>query len=213
MKFATFAAASGKVVIRVDRFDETLGIQSLSGRLRSRQEDKGSQVHDRADSYTHGRPPSLRSPTDLVPTRLQALNPLHPHWITRPQVTLVLHNPSELFPPYRGYAHAAEVVGGSRLLFISGLNGFEQDGTTMPENFDGQAELIWKHIKAILASADMGLGNLVSLRTYLADPKYDEANGRIRAEQLGSHRVASTVVCCQLLETRWKLEVEAVAAA
>jgi 2-iminobutanoate/2-iminopropanoate deaminase len=59
----------------------------------------------------------------------------------------------------------------------------------------------------------MDVSNLVSLRTYLDDPKYDEPNALMRAKQLGSHRVASTVVCCQLLETKWKLEIEAVAAA
>jgi 2-iminobutanoate/2-iminopropanoate deaminase len=125
---------------------------------------------------------------------------------------LVPHNPSTLFPPYRGYVHGLEVPAGSRLLFISGLNGFEQDGTTMPESFDEQAEIIWSHIRAILASAGMTVSDLVSLRTYLADPTYDEANARKRAKQLGSHRVSSTVVCCQLLETKWKLEIEAVAA-
>jgi 2-iminobutanoate/2-iminopropanoate deaminase len=57
------------------------------------------------------------------------------------------------------------------------------------------------------------VNNLVSLRTYLADPVYDEANARMRAKQLGAHRVASTVICCQLLDSRWKLEVEAVAVA
>ena len=128
-------------------------------------------------------------------------------------MTIVQHNPAGLFPPYRGYAHAAEIVAGSRLLFISGLNGFEEDGTTMPESFEEQAELIWRHIRAILASAGMDVHNLVSLRTYLADPVYDEANAQMRAKQLGPHRVASTVVCCQLLDSRWKIEVEAVAAA
>ena len=123
------------------------------------------------------------------------------------------HNPAGLFAPYRGYVHGAEVVSGARLLFISGLNGFEADGTTMPESFEDQAELIWKHIRAILSSADMEVNNLVSLRTYLSDPRYDEANARMRASQLGSHRVASTVVCCQLLEPRWKVEIEGIAAA
>jgi 2-iminobutanoate/2-iminopropanoate deaminase len=127
-------------------------------------------------------------------------------------VPVVPHNPVGLFPPYHGYVHAAEVIGGSRLLFISGLNGFEADGTTMPESFEDQAELIWKHIRTILASADMEVSNLVSLRTYLADPSDDEANARMRTKQLGAHRVASTVVCCRLLESRWKLEVEAIAA-
>src|SRR5678815_26308 len=98
----------------------------------------------------------------------------------RPSVTLVPHNPSGLFPLYRGYVHATEVVGGSRLLFISGLNGFEEDGTTMPESFEEQAELIWKHIHTILRSAGMDVTNIVSLRTYLADPSYDEANARMR---------------------------------
>lgn len=127
-------------------------------------------------------------------------------------MTLIHHNPVGLFPPYRGYVHAAEIVGGSRLLFISGLNGYEQDGTSMPDSFEDQAELIWKHIHTILAAASMDVTNLVSLRTYLADPIYDEPNALMRARQLGSHRVASTVVCCRLLETKWKLEIEAVAA-
>jgi len=30
---------------------------------------------------------------------------------------------------------------------------------------------------------------------------------------MGDHRPASTVVCCRLLDPRWKLEIEAVAAA
>lgn len=35
--------------------------------------------------------------------------------------------------------------------------------------------MIWNHIQTILRSAGMDLHNLVSVRTYLADPKYDEA--------------------------------------
>jgi 2-iminobutanoate/2-iminopropanoate deaminase len=29
---------------------------------------------------------------------------------------------------------------------------------------------------------------------------------------MGSHRTASTVICCKLLDPRWKLEIEAMAA-
>ena len=127
-------------------------------------------------------------------------------------MTVIAHNPPEGFPPYRCYAHAAEVSAGSRTLYISGLNGFRVDGKTMPESFEEQAELIWQHMGVILKSAGMGMTNLVSLRIYLADPKYDEANVLMRVKHLGSHRVALTVVCSQLLDPRWKLEVEAVAA-
>jgi 2-iminobutanoate/2-iminopropanoate deaminase len=33
-----------------------------------------------------------------------------------------------------------------------------------------------------------------------------------RVKHLGAHRPALTVVCCRLLDPRWKLEVEAMAA-
>jgi 2-iminobutanoate/2-iminopropanoate deaminase len=123
------------------------------------------------------------------------------------------HNPPEVFPQYRAYSHGVEVRGDARLLFISGLNGYEADGRTMPESFEAQAELIWQHLRAILRSAGMDVRNLVSLRTYLADPADDEANVRMRVKHLRDHEPASTVVCCRLLDPRWKLEVEAVAAA
>jgi 2-iminobutanoate/2-iminopropanoate deaminase len=122
------------------------------------------------------------------------------------------HNPEAVFPPYRCYSHAVEVESGARLLFISGLNGYENDGRTMPESFEGQAELVWAHLRTILRAAGMDYGDLVSLRTYLASPEYDEPNVFLRVKHLGDHRPAGTVVCCRLLDPRWKLEVEAVAA-
>ena len=125
---------------------------------------------------------------------------------------IVQHNPPELFPGYRCYTHATEVRGDSRLLIISGLNGYLQDGRTMPESFEEQAEIIWGHIEALLRAADMTVANLVSLRFYLADPQYDEANVRILARHLGANAPSRTVICCQLLDPRWKLEVEAMAA-
>jgi enamine deaminase RidA (YjgF/YER057c/UK114 family) len=125
---------------------------------------------------------------------------------------VIKHNPEGLFPQYRAYSHAMEIRGDSRLLIISGLNGYLSDGKTMPESFGEQADVIWTHIQTILRSADMDVGNLVSLRTYLADREYDEPNARMRVKYLGTHEPASTVVCCQLLDAKWKLEIEAIAA-
>ena len=122
------------------------------------------------------------------------------------------HNPKELFPPYRNYSHAVEVSGDSRLLFISGLNGYLSDGKTMPDSFEEQGEIIWGHIGSILKSANMTYANIVSLRTYLASPEYDEPNVKLRMKYLMDNHPASTVICCQLLESKWKLEIEAVAA-
>lgn len=125
---------------------------------------------------------------------------------------LIQHNPESLFAPYRCYSHGLEVSGGTRLLFISGLNGYLADGKTMPGSFEVQGDTVWTHMGAVLASAGMGYGDLVSIRTYLADPEHDEANVRLRVRYLGDHRPASTVICCRLLLPEWKLEVEAVAA-
>ena len=126
--------------------------------------------------------------------------------------TIIKHNPEGLFPPYRCYAHATEIRGDARLLIVSGLNGYLEGGETMPESFEEQAEIIWQHIGTILRSADMEYSDIVSLRTYLADPKYDEANVQMRVKYLGDHKTALTVICCQLLDPKWKLEVEAMAA-
>ena len=54
-------------------------------------------------------------------------------------MAITQHNPKELFPQYGNYCHAVEVSGDSRILFISGLNGYKQDGTTMPDSFEDQA--------------------------------------------------------------------------
>lgn len=123
------------------------------------------------------------------------------------------HNPPELFPQYRNYSHAVEVSGSSRLLFISGLNGYLADGKAMPDSFEEQGQLIWEYIGVILNSAGMNYGNIVSLRIYLSSPEYDEPNVKLRMKYLGDHQPALTVICCQLLEPKWKLEIEAVAAA
>jgi len=125
---------------------------------------------------------------------------------------VIKHNPEEMYPQYQSYSHAIEIRSSSRLLIISGLNGYLPDGQSMPETFEEQGEIIWRYLGTILASAQMSYQNLVSIRTYLASPEFDEANVRLRRKYLGDHEPASTVVCCQLLDPRWKIEMEAMAA-
>ncbi|MBD2056286.1 RidA family protein [Oculatella sp. FACHB-28] len=74
-----------------------------------------------------------------------------------------------------------------------------------------QGKITWTHIGSILKSAGMGYENIVSLRTYLPSPEYDEPNVQWRMKYLGNNEPASTVICCQLLESKWKLAIEAVA--
>ncbi|MCI0677985.1 MAG: RidA family protein [Actinobacteria bacterium] len=127
-------------------------------------------------------------------------------------MTLRIHNPHGIFPPYANYAHAVEVPAGSRLLFISGLNGYQCDGQTMPADFESQADLTWSHIERILDDAGMSIADLVSLRFYLAEAALDTANVAILKKRLGEHNAARTVVCAGLLKPGWLIEIEGVAA-
>jgi len=126
---------------------------------------------------------------------------------------IIKHNPDNLYPQYQNYSHAIEVKGDARLLIVSGLNGYLADGKAMPESFEEQGDMIWRHLGEILRSADMSYDNIISLRIYLADPKYDDANVALRKKYLGANQPALTVICAHLLISNWKLEMEAMAAA
>jgi 2-iminobutanoate/2-iminopropanoate deaminase len=129
-----------------------------------------------------------------------------------PWMTNQAHNPSDVYEPYVNYAHAVEVSAGARTLYISGLNGYEADGRTMPISFEEQATLVWRHLARVLASAEMTFADLVSLRFYLADPAFDAANVAVLMSHLGAHRAARTVVGARLLKPEWLIEIEAIAA-
>ena len=126
--------------------------------------------------------------------------------------TVTPYNPSTLFPPYTGYAHAVEVPPGARTLYSSGLNGYEADGQTIPPDFEDQARLVWRHLGEALAAAGMTYADLVQLRFYLASAEDDPTNVALIQEHLGDHLACRTVVVQQLLEPEWRIEVEAVAA-
>lgn len=125
---------------------------------------------------------------------------------------IVARNPAGVFPPYAGYAHSVEVPANARTLYISGLNGYESDGATMPSDFAGQARLVWQHLGTTLSGAGMGYDDLVSLRFFLASAAHDPENVAILKEHLGDHRACRTVVVQQLLEPEWLVEIEAIAA-
>jgi enamine deaminase RidA (YjgF/YER057c/UK114 family) len=131
--------------------------------------------------------------------------------VNMPSMVITQHNPADLYPPYVNNAHGVEVAPNARTLYISGLNGLERDGTT-PPTFEEQAELVWRNLIAVLSSAGMSTTDLVSLRFYLAEAAFDAANVAILRAHLGEHRAARTVVCAQLLEPSWLIELEAIAA-
>ncbi|UWZ38738.1 hypothetical protein Drose_11220 [Dactylosporangium roseum] len=57
----------------------------------------------------------------------------------------------------------------------------------------------------MLAEADLTTRNLAKVTTYLADRRYREANARIRAEVLGDHRPALTIIITDIYSEAWLL--------
>lgn len=125
----------------------------------------------------------------------------------------ILHNPSGgVYPATDDYAHAIEIQGASRLLFISGTMGLRPDGIA-GANLDEQLSLIWSNISAILASAGMTVDNIVRLTSYLTNPNQADANADARVAALGGRRIPTTAIIVQTLSDDWLVEVEAIAAA
>lgn len=111
-----------------------------------------------------------------------------------------------------GYAQAALVQPGARLLFVSGQAPQTADGH-VPESFEDQCRLTWRNLVAVLAAADMTTDNLLRVTVTLRDLSHRAANARIRKEFLGEHRPALVGIVADLWIDSWFLEIEAIAAA
>ena len=122
--------------------------------------------------------------------------------------------PTSIAPPAANYAHAVLSEGAGTLLHVSGVVASRPDGT-IPDDVADQAGVIWSNIGAILAEAQMGTGDIVSITTYVVVdfmaclPEVMAA----RDQALAGHRAASTLVTVPAMaRPAWKMEVAVVAA-
>lgn len=124
----------------------------------------------------------------------------------------VPHNPTDgVYAATDDYVHAMEVRGAGRLLFVAGTMGLDPAGKP-GAGLAEQLDLIWANIRAILASADMSVDNIVRLTSYLRDPAYADANAAARTAALGTRRVPTTAVVATTLDDDWLVEIEVIAA-
>jgi enamine deaminase RidA (YjgF/YER057c/UK114 family) len=117
-----------------------------------------------------------------------------------------------VYAPSGDYVHAMEVRGAQRLLFVSGTMGLDPTGAA-GATLEEQLDLIWSNLAAILASADMTVGNVVRLTSYLRDASYAEANAAARVAALGGRLIPTTAIVVQTLVSDWLVEIEVIAAA
>ncbi|KYG99343.1 RidA family protein [Bradyrhizobium sp. DOA1] len=124
---------------------------------------------------------------------------------------IVTHNPPSVHPPAGGYSMGLEVSQHRRLLFISGQVPERSDGS-VPDGFEAQCEQAWRNIIEVLAAAGLGIRNLVKVTTFLTDLSQVVPNRGVRSKMLAGHEPALTVMIAQTVDSKWLLEIEAIAA-
>ncbi|MGO6844567.1 RidA family protein [Rhizobium ruizarguesonis] len=125
---------------------------------------------------------------------------------------MIAHNPANgIYAASPDYIHALEIRQPSRLLFVSGTMGLDQQGIAAAD-LEGQLELIWSNLRAILTSADMTVYNIVRLTSYLSDGAFMEANQNARLLALNGRAVPTTAIIVETLRDDWLVEIEIVAA-
>lgn len=121
-------------------------------------------------------------------------------------------DPADLPESSAGYTHGTSVRGAEHLVFVSGQPPWTTD-TPMPSDFDAQCRLAWRNVERVLSEAGLTLNDLAKVTIFLSDRKYRDANSRIRAEVLGDHRPALTIIITDIYSEDWLLEIEAIAVA
>ncbi|MCK1618383.1 RidA family protein [Bradyrhizobium sp. 159] len=128
-----------------------------------------------------------------------------------PPVHVVTHDPATVHAPAGGYSMGLELRLHRRLLFISGQVPERSDGT-VPDGFEAQCEQAWRNVREVLAAAGLGVEHLVKVTTFLTDRNQVLPNRIIRRAILGDHQPALTVVIVETVDSKWLLEIEAIAA-
>ena len=125
---------------------------------------------------------------------------------------IAFSNPDGVHAPLGLYSHTAVAPAGTRLLFISGQVGVRPDGSTA-DSIGEQADQTFANIISLLRANGLDAANIIKLTTFMVAGQDGEAVRTARRKHLGSHRPASTAVyVSQLVDPRWLVEVEAVAA-
>lgn len=125
---------------------------------------------------------------------------------------LELSNPPSVHTPLGLYSHAVIVPSATELIYLSGQLGVRPDGST-PASIAEQADQVFANIVAVLHAHGLTASSIVKLSTFMVAGQDGHAVRRARLKHLGSHRPASTAVyVSQLVDPKWLVEVEAVAA-
>ena len=118
------------------------------------------------------------------------------------------------WPRPRGYANGIAARG--RLVFVSGMIGWNADGQFDSDDFTSQARQALRNIVAVLREVDARPEHIVRMTWYVVDKRdylaAGSALGAAYREIIGAHYPAMTAVEVRaLVEDRARVEIEATA--
>jgi len=121
-------------------------------------------------------------------------------------------SPSSIRAPFGRYSHGVAVPAGARLVFCSGQLGVRV-GDLLPPGVEGQAEVCFRNIQAILAEDGMTLGDIVRLNAFVTTREHMKGYMTVRDRFVADPPPASTLmIVAGFTRPEFLVEVEAIAA-
>jgi enamine deaminase RidA (YjgF/YER057c/UK114 family) len=121
-------------------------------------------------------------------------------------------NPGGIRAPFGRYSHGMAVPAGARLVFCSGQLGVKE-GDLLPPTVEGQTEVCFANIAAILAEDGLGLADIVRLNAYVTKREDMRAYMSVRDRLVSEPLPASTLmIVAGFTRPEFLVEVEAIAA-
>ena len=121
-------------------------------------------------------------------------------------------NPAGIRAPFGRYSHGIAIPAGARLVFCSGQLGVKA-GDLLPPTVEGQAEVCFHNIEAILAADGMSLADIVRLNAYVTAREHMKGYMSVRDRFVAEPLPASTLmIVAGFTRAEFLVEVEAIAA-
>lgn len=122
--------------------------------------------------------------------------------------------PEVLAKPFGNYAHGTLIPASWRVVRSSGQLGMRADGT-IPDGTYEQAVICFENLRAILAEAGMGPGDVAHVSGYVTDRAYFADYMRARDDFMGGTRLPSStlLIVSGFTKPEFKVEAELWAAA
>lgn len=120
------------------------------------------------------------------------------------QAVVTPHAPGALGPYSQAVLH-------NGILYVSGQLGIDYVTGEMPDDFAGQAELVFKNIKAILEAAGMNFGNVLKATIFVQDLGDFAVLNEIYGKQFSQPYPARETVQVARLPKDGKVEISVIA--